>query len=291
MAVAIVATAIAPESSPRPRRLRPLTRHTSMPMSSISSLDALHLSDSGHKNKAYLRSPSHLSAISRSKHWVQSESNQTSSLITQLRRDRDSWRSLARNQERSLIAAQHDLTEQAQAMSAIEANNNRLRHAHAEGVTATRYLYSRLQSLIADNNKLLDQLDDTMRTVAKLNKSDRAKGKVLQRNLRLKAALQHLSLHSASSSSQSDTSVDSNLREALAIATQRIEELESKGVALTEALEKQDDSHGDEDEEYNGGKSEIAKANLMEAEVIFRGVLDDETFQDHKLNWACLLDD
>jgi hypothetical protein len=92
-----------------------------------------------------------------------------------------------------------------------------------------------------------------------------------------------------SSSAQGDTGVETALKEALAMAQERIEELESKSEALLEALDKHNDSCGSgEDEEMTEGDE---SANLIEAELAFRGVLEDKTFKEQKDNWEDLLNE
>ena len=141
--------------------------------------------------------------------------------------------------------------------------------------------------MVTKHEKLVDQLNDSDRTIARLKRSDRAKGKVWQRNLRLKATLQRYTLQATSGPLQPDADTQASLMEALALVNERIEELESKGSALLDALEKRNDSSGsDEDEmEDNGG------AKLTEAEVAFRGVIEDETFKEQKEYWAELLNE
>jgi hypothetical protein len=67
------------------------------------------------------------------------------------------------------------------------------------------------------------------------------------------------------------------------LAAERIEELESTGSRLLEALEERNDSCGSEDEDEHG------EARLLEAEVVFMGVIEDETFQEQKDLWKDLL--
>jgi hypothetical protein len=108
-----------------------------------------------------------------------------------------------------------------------------------------------------------------------LKKSDRTKGKVWQRNLRLKATLGRLS---SQVSLTPDQTAEATLLEALALANERIEELELKGEVLIHALEEHEDSY-EEDEDEDGLDR---TAHLMEAEVAFRGVLEDEMFREQR---------
>jgi hypothetical protein len=141
----------------------------------------------------------------------------------------------------------------------------------------------RLQDAVTSNDKLVGQLKDADRYVARLKKSDRAKGKVWQRNLRLKTTLNRYASQMAFSSLQQDSNTEAGLLEALALANERIEELESKGSALLDVLEQRNDSYGsDEDENDNSTR-------LLEAEVALRGVLENETFREQKGQWDDLL--
>jgi hypothetical protein len=73
------------------------------------------------------------------------------------------------------------------------------------------------------------------------------------------------------------------------LANERIEELESKGEAMLDALDRRNDSCGSDDEEEleRGG----IEAGLLGAEVVFRGVLEDESFKEQRKIWLDLLND
>lgn len=83
--------------------------------------------------------------------------------------------------------------------------------------------------------------------------------------------------------------MENTVLEALALANERIEQLESKGESLLELLEGG----------ANGGQSDaegdISERNVSEeilaAKVAFREILEDETFREQEVNWAELLDE
>jgi hypothetical protein len=158
-----------------------------------------------------------------------------------------------------------------------------LQTRHEEVVSANTSLFARLQDALSTHDKLFSQLKDSDRALARLEKSDRAKGKVWQRNLRLKTTLHRYAAQTASGPSQQHTSTETGLLEALVLASERIEELESKGNALANVLEQRNDScESDEDEDDRAER-------LLEAEVAFRNVLEDETCREQKEHWDELL--
>lgn len=211
------------------------------------------------------------------------------SLAVRLRRDRDNWRSLALRQEQDLKAAHKDLENQVRSISEIEEENAKLRFRHEEDTTAGKQLYSRFQVLVSKHDKLVIQFNDAVRAVARIKKSDRTKDKVQQRNLRLKATLQRYTSQGTSATTQAAADTEATLREALALASERIEELEMRGEAMLDALERRNDSCGSDDDEEMRGRD--VEARLLEAEVAFRGVLGDESFKEQKKIWPELLDD
>lgn len=155
---------------------------------------------------------------------------------------------------------------------------------HQASVSVNNKMLGRLQTAVIGQEKLLDQVKDLEREMARLKKSDRAKGKVWQRNLRLKATLQQYVSRTDLSMSQFDTNRTASLQEALAIASERIEELESNGEALLDALEERDDSEEDRDHEEKAAK-------LLGSAITFRGVVEDETCSELKEHWRELVDD
>jgi hypothetical protein len=196
---------------------------------------------------------------------------------------------LALKQEQDLIAAHKDLDDQARSITELEEENAKLRFRHEEDTTAGRQLYSRFQGLISKHDKLVDHFNDAVRTIARLKRSDRAKEKVQQRNLRLKATLQRCTSQGISATTQAAADTEATLREALALANERIEELETKGEALLDALERRNDSCGSDDDEDMEGRD--VEAQVLEAEVAFRGVLEDESFKEQKEVRPELLDE
>jgi hypothetical protein len=196
---------------------------------------------------------------------------------------------LALKQEQDLIAAHKDLDNQARSITELEEENAKLRFRHEKDTTAGRQLYSRFQGLISKHDKLVDHFNDAVRTIARLKRSDRAKEKVQQRNLRLKATLQRCTSQGISATTQAAADTEATLREALALANERIEELETKGEALLDALERRNDSCGSDDDEDMEGRD--VEAQVLEAEVAFRGVLEDESFKEQKEVRPELLDE
>jgi hypothetical protein len=278
-------------SNPKSRLLRSLTRNVSAPVSPLT-LEFYRPSEGSFSTNHHQHSPPSPKSpqtASRSKQGLLSELSWAQSLTSRLRRDRDNWRSLALRQEQDLQAAHQDLEDQTRSISNIEEENSKLRYRNQEDTTAGRQLYSRFQILVSQHDTLVDQLNDALRTVARLKKSDRTKDKVQQRNLRLKATLQRYTFQGTSATTQAAADTESTLREALALATERIEELESKGEAMLDALERRNDSCGSDEDE--GISERDIEAGLLEAEVAFRGVLEDDSFKEQKENWLDLLDE
>lgn len=151
-------------------------------------------------------------------------------------------------------------------------------------MTVGRMLHSQFNDLIVRHDSLISQHNEARRSIVRLKKSDRSKGKVQQRNLRLKATLQRFGARGESESAEADANTQAALREALALANERVNELESKGEALLEVLERRDD-------EDKGDSAELRTADLLEARLAFQGELEDETFREQRENWAELLDD
>jgi hypothetical protein len=83
---------------------------------------------------------------------------------------------------------------------------------------------------------------------------------------------------------QQDSSTEAGLSEALAFAIGRIEELEDKGNALLGVIDRRNDNGG------NDRDADNCTAKLLEAEVAFRGVLEDEAFSEQKEHWSDLLE-
>jgi hypothetical protein len=287
MAVMFAEPPLPPMANPMSRLRKSLVRHVSAPLTLEPRLPSEGSPSTN--NQLSFPSPRTPASGSKPKHGLLSELSLAQSLASRLRRDRDNWRSLAQKQEQDLVAAHEDLKQQAHSISEIEEENAKLRTRHEEDTTAGRQLYSRFQELIDMHDKVVDQVNDAMRTITRLKKSDRSKGKVQQRNLRLKATLQRYTSQGTSATTQAAADTEATLREALALANDRIEELETKGEALLDALEKRNDSCGSDDgDEMREGDLE---AGVLGAEVAFRGVLEDESIKEQKENWAELLNE
>jgi hypothetical protein len=288
MAVMFAKLPLPPTANPMSRLRNSLVRHVSAPL----TLETRLPSEGSLKANKQSSLPSPRTPVTpgpKSKLGLLSELSLAQSLASRLRRDRDKWRSLAQKQEQDLIAAHNHLKQQAHSISEIEQENAKLRTRHEEDTTAGRQLFSRFQELINKHDKLVDQVNDAMRAITRLKKSDRSKGKVQQRNIRLKATLQRYTSQGTSATTQAAADTEATLREALALANDHIEELEITGEALLDALEKRNDSYGSDD--GDGMKEGEAEAGVLGAEVAFRGVLEDESFKEQKENWADLLNE
>ena len=88
-----------------------------------------------------------------------------------------------------------------------------------------------------------------------------------------------MSGHECAQRKDGDIMREQTLLEALSVSNERIEELEQVGERLLDAMD-------ESDEEDNGGLG----MGKVEAEVAFRGVLDDETFRNQKVLWEELLE-
>jgi hypothetical protein len=288
MAVMFAEPPLASTADPMSRLRKSLVRYVSAPLTLETRLPSEGSNLSKQHSLPSSRTP--VTPGPKSKHGLLSELSLAQSLASRLRRDRDNWRSLAQKQEQDIIAAHEDLKQQAHSISEIEQENAKLRTRHEEDTTAGRQLYSRFQELISKHDKLVDQANDSTRIIVRLKKSDRSKGKVQQRNLRLKATLHRYTSQGTSATTKAAADTEATLREALALANDRIEELETKGEALLDALEKRNNSCGSDDEEATEEEEEV-EPGVLGAEVAFRGVLEDESFREQKENWADLLNE
>jgi DNA repair exonuclease SbcCD ATPase subunit len=226
-----------------------------------------------------LLSPRLPQASPRLKYNLLSELSTAQSHISRLRRDRNKWRSLAQKQEQDLITAHQTLEQQTHRISKVEAKNAQHKRQHEEDISAGKQVYSRFQTLATSHDKLVDQVNDSLRTITQLKKSDRSKGEVQQRNLRLKATLKCYTLQGTSAIIRAADDTEATLREALALANERIEELESTGEALLDALDKRNDSCGSEVDEMEEAAAELT---VLEAEVTFHGVREDDVFREQR---------
>lgn len=281
MALQIEALLPTPTSKPKTRLLRGLVRHVSAPARPPSTLHFPNSSEGCQNvNRQHsLPSPRPLSISPRSKPKLLSELSLTQSVVSRLRLDRDEWRTTAQIRERRLLSSERELKCQERAVAILEDQNAALRAGHEETVSAQNKLLARFRNAVTKHDKLVDQLNDSDRVIVRLKKSDRTKGKVWQRNLRLKATLGR---YTTQAPTTPDVNTEAALLEALALANGRIEELESKGTALLEALSIWNNIPSEEDA-YDG------TARLVEAESTFQKVLEDETFKEQKENWTELL--
>jgi hypothetical protein len=255
-------------------RLRPLKliRHASEPSTPLVPLE---LSETGEGERSMSKPHSRtfqrpLAKLSQPKLNLLNGLSLAHSLTSRLR-------SIAQDQDKQLLSADHKVKEQTHAVAILEMGNAALRAEQYEydlASTKTR------QDSIIKHDPLADQLTDALRTIARLRRSDRAKGKVLQRNLRLKATLQR---YTSAAMSLSDDNKEAALQEALAVAKDRVEELESAGETLLGALDAQIDNPGIDRSD--------SEAGLIEAELIFRGVVEDEMAKEHKERWEDLLEE
>ncbi|RAR12723.1 hypothetical protein DDE83_003871 [Stemphylium lycopersici] len=289
MVASIAETSSTPTAHPKSKLLSTLVRHISAPVHPLT-VEVRRPTETGTKSshRHFAPPPKTPQTPPRSEHSLLGELSLAQAHASCLRRDRDKWHSLALRQEQDLDAAFKDLEHQTQIISETEDENTKLKARHEEATTAGRQLYSRFDSLIAKHDKLVDEFNEATRTITRLKKSDRSKDKVQQRNLNLKATLRRYTVQGVSATTRAAADTESTLREALALATERIGELETKGEVLLDALEKRYDGSGSDDDEMDSGETE---AELLEAEVAFRGVLEEESIKEQKENWAELLNE
>jgi hypothetical protein len=287
MAIIIEDVPLVPISRPKTRLLKGLVRHASAPACPRLTLDHIE-SNKGYEQTGKHNAPSSPKPSNMSPRWkpnlLSELSLAQSVVVSHLRLCRDKWRSTAQIQGKQLLANELELKRQEYTINALEGQNAVLQARHEEVVSTNNSLFSRLQNALSMHEKLFSQLKDSDRATARLKKSDRAKGKVWQRNLRLKTMLHHRhAAQTASGTSQQDTGTETGLLEALTLASERIEELEGKGIALVDILEQRNNSCGSEqDENVCGGR-------LLEAEIAFRNVLEDETCREQKEHWGEML--
>jgi hypothetical protein len=284
--------AVAIENRPPPSRLvsrtrllQGLARHASAPARPQVTLD-LSKTNEGHQQMGKQGSAPHprsLASSPRSKPNLLNELSNAHSVASRYRLDRDKWSTTAQVQERKLASHERELIRQGRAIISLEEQNVALRAESEEHVSANNKLFTRFRIAVAKHDKLVDQLNDSDRAMARLMKSDRAKRKVWERNLRLKTTLKRITMQATSGRIQSAANTEASLLETLAATNARIDELERNGEVLLEALEQSNDScGGDEDDNEKTAK-------LLEAEVAFRGVLEDESSKEQKEHWTELL--
>ncbi|KAF2113069.1 hypothetical protein BDV96DRAFT_478935, partial [Lophiotrema nucula] len=194
-------------------------------------------------------------------------------LISRLRSDRDRWRTQAQQKERDLTTAERKLRQKNVTIASLN-DTNRDFASHLEDATKTgEWLTSKYQTLERKVDIITKKWGDADRTIMRLKKSDRAKGKVTQRNLNLKAIL------------SSKIGTEETLIEALNAACERIQELEDAGEELLDALNRASDESDRSDVE-DSSDSGICVASTLEAEVKLRGIVEDDVFRTQKENWS-----
>lgn len=287
MSVRIETTPTTPLPTSKAHCLKSVRRHASAPTRPSLILDVSKTSE-GHQRINKQRpspSPQVSASIPRSRLNLPNELSIAHSTVSRLRLDRDEWRTTAQLQATQLSYHERDITRQARKIETLQEQNDALRAQHAEVVEDKDTLFTHFQSVITKHDKLVDQLNEANRAMDRLKKSERAKGKVSQRNLRLKATLTRIKLQAMSGPARGDPDNEAALKEALALASERIGDLESRGGILLEALEKRDVGNGSDEADESGA------LGLVEAELAFRGVLDDEAFKEQKEHWEDLLEE
>ncbi|KAF2702899.1 hypothetical protein K504DRAFT_495950 [Pleomassaria siparia CBS 279.74] len=130
---------------------------------------------------------------------------------------------------------------------------------------------------LATESQLASIIHDQGIRIRKLQRSDRAKGPVNQRNLALKAFMGAQS--AAAKNKNADGGVDQSLRVILVAALERIDELEEASEGLLDALDEEGDvSDEDEEDDREGGRG--GGERRLEAEIVLSGVIEDGTFRE-----------
>lgn len=260
---------------PKSRLLRSIARHVSAPIDPSVRESEHHSSPTP---KTSLLPPT-------SKHSLLSELSLAQSVASRLRRDRDTWRTLAAERAQDLESTYQSLQEQARMLSSILERSLKLQAECKATTKSTAKLYSQVTRFKTKHEKLIADLNDAKCTIVRLRRSDRSKDKVQQQNLRLKALLRICSLKGSTAVATSThpvTDAETALREALGLALERIDDLEGSGSVLLDELEKHNDN-GDDDAAESGTR-------LIEAQVVFRSILDDGFCKEQKESWGALVE-
>jgi uncharacterized protein YdcH (DUF465 family) len=183
-------------------------------------------------------------------------------------------------QECQLTTLEYGSKIQSRIIANLTSQNLHLKDRLTDALATGKSLLERFKDMTAKHDSVVEQYNELNRTTMRLKKSDRAKGKVQQRNLSLKAIM---GAHICSGKGREDA-----LLEALALANERIEELEGAGETLLDALEKHDGDDCSSDGE-NEDKDE-EEMGVFEAQARFRSVLEDEAFHEQKELYEGLLD-
>ncbi|KAF2658325.1 hypothetical protein K491DRAFT_575914, partial [Lophiostoma macrostomum CBS 122681] len=206
-------------------------------------------------------------------------------LIARLRYDRNQWRTRSLLQDTHISTLTNRLRATKSRVTELTSENTELNSRLNAALVTGNTLLKSFKEVVHKNNTLDDELDEKTRTIARLRKSERAKGKVWQRNLTLKALL-HSRQDASPAPENEKGGMHDTLLEALAAANERIAELEGAGEQLLEALDKEQDSDGDASSVEG---DEGCGVGRTEAELRFRNVLEDEGFREAKELWVGLL--
>lgn len=133
------------------------------------------------------------------------------------------------------------------------------------------------------------ELSNVHRTLSLVRKSDRKKNEHERQNFKLKALVNG---HDCAKPSMEAVRTEMELREGLAGAKRRVEELEHVGRTLLDALERDSSSDtssgedGEEDEEEEDGRG---RPGVAEAQALFWRVVEDEESAGQKKKWEAIL--
>ncbi|USP79829.1 hypothetical protein yc1106_07103 [Curvularia clavata] len=141
-------------------------------------------------------------------------------------------------------------------VSKIEEGNAEFRAQYEEAISTQAQLSAQLEALTIEHKKAVQDLSEVKRRNALLKKDNRAREQVRAHNVRLKVTLQrHL---------RTTTKTIPGLQNALKVAMERIEALESRGMDLLHALERQNMclESNDKDKAKDKTKTRVTKAKL-----------------------------
>jgi hypothetical protein len=171
------------------------------------------------------------------------------------------WRGRFLEQEAHASRLKSDNDEKGRRIVALKSKNKDLQGLFNESVATGKGL---LAAYTATN----EELEQKKISYRLLKKSDRQKGKTDKQFVALKAVVgQH-------KCRGKETETEKALREALANANRRIQELEEAGNQLLDAF---DYSSDDEENDANNGQDAKTVAELK-----FRAVLEDDTYEEQK---------
>ncbi|KAF1950340.1 hypothetical protein CC80DRAFT_240184 [Byssothecium circinans] len=238
--------------------------------------------------------------------------------LAQLRAERDHWHSKAIRQRDEIHALKFEVAKQSRTITRLlPGSSKRSLEVEEAYVTKAQELATQNRILtcenailkfhnkdynhdLAEENKKLTRenvrlgsrkqgltvdLARAERTIQQLKKSDRAKGKIVKRDLLLKAVI---NTHMRGCGGQKGK--EDMLMEALALAVERVEELEVAGEEFLDALDDMDDMDSELGDGDGDGEDEDERPGLLGAELRFRGVIEDDAFRDQKTLWGDLLD-